>query len=108
MLTRSGFGWNATTQMIVVSYEVFENYVKFDPFAKTLGFKSFLWYPVWTEIFGKDRATGEHAEDIYNASNNVSNETFPVSPEYYVPNPDPIAFGDDYEFMISSPTQLHT
>ncbi|KAL0454947.1 UNVERIFIED_CONTAM: hypothetical protein Slati_0833900 [Sesamum latifolium] len=87
MLARSGFDWNESMQMIVVSDEVFDNYAKIDPFAKTLRFKSFPYYPSWSEIFGNDRATGEHAEDIYNVSNNMSIETIPVSPEYYVPSP---------------------
>ncbi|KAL0394572.1 UNVERIFIED_CONTAM: hypothetical protein Slati_4423400 [Sesamum latifolium] len=99
MIARSRFEWNETTQMIVVSDEVFDSYTKIDPFAKTLRFKSFLYCPSWSEIFGKDRATGEHAEDIYNALNNVSIETVPVSTEYYVLSSDPNAFGDDQEFM---------
>ncbi|KAL0342583.1 UNVERIFIED_CONTAM: hypothetical protein Scaly_1920900 [Sesamum calycinum] len=57
ILARSGFGWNETTQTIVVSDEI-------NPSAKTLRFKSFPYYPTWTEIFRKDRATREQAEDI--------------------------------------------
>ncbi|KAK4386215.1 hypothetical protein Sango_2492100 [Sesamum angolense] len=97
ILVRSGFGWNKTTQMTVVLDEVFHSYVKIGPFAKTLSFKSFPYYLAWTEIFGKDRATGERTEDIYNASNNVSNETFLVSPEYHVPSSYTNIFGDDHE-----------
>ncbi|KAL0361905.1 UNVERIFIED_CONTAM: hypothetical protein Sradi_3875000 [Sesamum radiatum] len=101
MLAKSGFGWNESMQMIAVSDEVFDNYDKIDPFAKTLRFKSFPYYPAWSEIFGKDRATGEHAEDIYNASNNVSIEGLTVSPEYYVPSSDINALADDHDFMNS-------
>ncbi|KAL0410791.1 UNVERIFIED_CONTAM: hypothetical protein Slati_3668800 [Sesamum latifolium] len=101
MLARSGFGWNETSQMIVVSDEVFKRYVKIDPFAKTSKYKSFPYYPTWTKIFEKDRVTGEYAEDIYNASNNVSNETIPLSPQYYVPSTNPNVFGDDHDFMDS-------
>ncbi|KAL0459107.1 UNVERIFIED_CONTAM: hypothetical protein Slati_0537900 [Sesamum latifolium] len=101
MLARSGFGWNESIQTIVVSDEVFDSYAKIDHFTKTLRFKLFPYYPSWSEIFGKDRATGEHAEDIYNASNNVSIETVPVSPKYYVPSPDPNVLDDDHEFMNS-------
>ncbi|KAL0395311.1 UNVERIFIED_CONTAM: hypothetical protein Slati_4497300 [Sesamum latifolium] len=79
MLARSGFGWNETTQMIVVSNEVLDSYTKIDPFAKTLRFKSFPYYPTWSEIFRKDRATREHAEDIYNASNNEFMNSFTQS-----------------------------
>ncbi|KAL0281817.1 UNVERIFIED_CONTAM: hypothetical protein Sradi_7283900 [Sesamum radiatum] len=101
MLARSGFRWNKSIQMIIVSDEVFDSYAKIDPFAMTLRFKSFPYYPSWSEIFGKDRATGEHAEDIYNTSNNVSIETVPISHEYYVSSPDPNALGDDHDFMNS-------
>ncbi|KAL0434883.1 UNVERIFIED_CONTAM: hypothetical protein Sradi_0196200 [Sesamum radiatum] len=101
MLTQSGFGWNKSMQMIVVSDEVFDNYAKIDPLTKTLRFKSFPYYPSWSKIFGKDRATVEHAEDIYNASNNVSIEAVPVYPEYYVPSLDSNALVDDHDFMNS-------
>ncbi|KAL0413047.1 UNVERIFIED_CONTAM: hypothetical protein Sradi_1506400 [Sesamum radiatum] len=100
MLAKSGFGWNEAMQMIASSNEVFDNYAKIDPFAKTLRFKSFPYYPSWSEIFEKDRATGEHAENIY-ASNNVSIEMIPVSPKYYVPSPDINALADDHDFMNS-------
>ncbi|KAL0404134.1 UNVERIFIED_CONTAM: hypothetical protein Sradi_2054200 [Sesamum radiatum] len=74
MLAKSGFGWNEAMQMIVVLDEVFDNYAK--------GY--------W-----------EHAEDIYNASNNVSIKTVPIFPKYYVPSPDPNALVDDHDFMNS-------
>ncbi|KAL0385654.1 UNVERIFIED_CONTAM: hypothetical protein Sradi_2959700 [Sesamum radiatum] len=64
MLTRSGFGWNDATNMVVVDDDVWENYVKVDPFVKNMRLKSFPFYPAWCEVFGKDRATGEFAEDI--------------------------------------------
>ncbi|KAL0320271.1 UNVERIFIED_CONTAM: hypothetical protein Sradi_5288600 [Sesamum radiatum] len=73
MLGRNGFGWNEALQMIVVAYPVFESYLKVDPNVKTMCFKSFPCYQNWCEIFGKDRATSQHAEDIENASNNVWN-----------------------------------
>ncbi|KAL0402460.1 UNVERIFIED_CONTAM: hypothetical protein Slati_4275900 [Sesamum latifolium] len=76
MLARSGFGWNETIQMIVVSDEVFDSYAKIDHFAKTL-------------------------RRYIQCIDNVSIETVPVLPEYYVPSPDPNAFGDDHEFMSS-------
>ncbi|KAL0301838.1 UNVERIFIED_CONTAM: hypothetical protein Sradi_6460600 [Sesamum radiatum] len=97
ILVRSGVGWNKTTQMTIVSDEVFDSYVKIDPFAKTFRFKLFRYYSAWTKIFGRNRATWEHTEDIYNASNNVSNETFLVSPEYHVPSSYTNVFGDDHE-----------
>lgn len=35
-------------------------------------FKSWPYYDDWKEIFGKDRATGEHAEDIVDAWNDIN------------------------------------
>ncbi|KAK4397735.1 hypothetical protein Sango_1249000 [Sesamum angolense] len=101
MMGRSGFGWNETTHMIVVSNDVFESYLKVDPKVKTMHFKSFPYYQIWCEVFGKDRATGQHDVDFENASNNVSEERVPVSPEYYVPSPDPTVFADETEFLNS-------
>ncbi|KAL0283539.1 UNVERIFIED_CONTAM: hypothetical protein Sangu_2883100 [Sesamum angustifolium] len=98
ILVRSGFGWNKITQMTVVSDEVFDSDVKIDPFAKTFRFKSFSYYSAWTKTFGRNRATWEHTEYIYNASNNVSNETFLVSLEYHVPSSYTNVFGDDHEY----------
>ncbi|KAL0461163.1 UNVERIFIED_CONTAM: hypothetical protein Slati_0003900 [Sesamum latifolium] len=65
MLTRSGFGWNATNNTLDAKDDAFENYAKSDPFARSLRYKSFPLYDEWCEVFGKDRATGENAEDIW-------------------------------------------
>ncbi|KAK4390229.1 hypothetical protein Sango_2086200 [Sesamum angolense] len=78
MMGCSGFGWNETSHMIVIFDDVFESYLK----------------SIWCEVFGKARAMGQHAVDFENASNNVSEECVPVSPKYYVPNPDPTIFAD--------------
>ncbi|KAI3469109.1 hypothetical protein Pfo_025772 [Paulownia fortunei] len=45
------------------SDEVWEKYVKMDVNARTIKFKSYPFYNSWCEIFGKDRAIGENAED---------------------------------------------
>ena len=37
-------------------------------------FKSWPYYKDWTEIFGKDRATGEHAESLIDAVNAIEKE----------------------------------
>ncbi|KAI3451293.1 hypothetical protein Pfo_007958 [Paulownia fortunei] len=70
MLSRSGFEWSDTTHMIVVdSDEVWEKYVKMDANARTMRFKSHLFYSSWCEIFGKDRATRENVKDCSAAAN---------------------------------------
>ncbi|KAL0303182.1 UNVERIFIED_CONTAM: hypothetical protein Sradi_6186300 [Sesamum radiatum] len=108
MMDRSGFGWNETTNSIDGQDEVFENFAKIDPFGKTLRYKSFPYYAQWCEVFGKDRATGERGVDPIvaprntgNTSRNDRSESVPVSPEYYVPTPDPSLYGDDSEFLNS-------
>ncbi|KAK4407799.1 hypothetical protein Sango_0360900 [Sesamum angolense] len=82
--------------------------LQIDSFTKTLRYKSFLYYAQWCEMFGKDRATGERGFDPILAPRNPSHtaeieryENVPVTPEYYVPTPDPTLYGDDDEFMNS-------
>ncbi|KAL0292200.1 UNVERIFIED_CONTAM: hypothetical protein Sangu_3256000 [Sesamum angustifolium] len=108
MMGRSGFGWCQTTNTIDVKDDVFDNFAKIDSFAKTLRYKSFPYYAQWCEVFGKDRATGERGFDPILAPRNPSHtaetersENVPVTPEYYVPTPDPTLYGDDDEFMNS-------
>ncbi|XP_073050959.1 uncharacterized protein [Primulina eburnea] len=62
MLTRSGIGWNDTDKMIDVKDIDWNEYVKADPNARLMRHKSWPFYHDWCEIFGKDRATGEHAQ----------------------------------------------
>ncbi|KAH6835152.1 hypothetical protein C2S53_003637 [Perilla frutescens var. hirtella] len=63
MLSKSGFGWNESTHTIEVdSDEIWSNYIKTNNNARTMLSKSWSLYKDWCEIFGKDRATGEHAE----------------------------------------------
>ncbi|XP_028098688.1 uncharacterized protein LOC114298330 isoform X1 [Camellia sinensis] len=64
MTKLSGFGWNDTEKMVLVdSDEVWENFVRRQPSASSMQNKSFPYYEDWLVLFGKDRATGELAED---------------------------------------------
>ncbi|KAH6787392.1 hypothetical protein C2S52_006944 [Perilla frutescens var. hirtella] len=68
MLGRRGFGWNDETKMFTVENEsIWKEHVKIDPFARTMRYKTWPHYHHWCEIFGKDRATGENAEDFSSA-----------------------------------------
>ncbi|KAL0430451.1 UNVERIFIED_CONTAM: hypothetical protein Sradi_0671100 [Sesamum radiatum] len=49
MLGRSGFGWNDATNMVVVDDDVWDNYIKIDPFVKNMRLRSFPFYPAWCE-----------------------------------------------------------
>lgn len=65
MLGRRGFGWNDETKMFTVETEsIWKDHIKIDPLARTMRYKSWPHYHHWCEIFGKDRATGENAEDF--------------------------------------------
>ncbi|KAI8531643.1 hypothetical protein RHMOL_Rhmol11G0152200 [Rhododendron molle] len=60
----SGFGWNYATNSIQVdSDDVWNEYEKSNPKAKGINGKAFPMYESWQFLFGRDRATGEGAED---------------------------------------------
>ncbi|KAL0396268.1 UNVERIFIED_CONTAM: hypothetical protein Scaly_0075200 [Sesamum calycinum] len=97
-----------TTNTINVKDDVFDNFTKINSFAKTLRYKLYPYYAQWSEVFGKDRATGERGLGPIIAPRNPCNtietehsENVPVMPEYYVPTPNPSLYGDDDEFMNS-------
>ncbi|KAG8368383.1 hypothetical protein BUALT_Bualt15G0039800 [Buddleja alternifolia] len=76
MLTRSGFGWNDTSNTIIVdSDQVWDNFVKTDSNARTMRHKSWPLYKDWCEVFGKDRATGENAEAFEDVARELRNNT---------------------------------
>ncbi|PIN22323.1 hypothetical protein CDL12_04965 [Handroanthus impetiginosus] len=108
MMSHSGFGWNDSTNMIVVEDSVWDNYVKVlshnyvvDPNARTMRFKLFPFYPSWCDIFGKDRATGKHAQDCQDAAESLFNNNN-VGADGYVPSGFDTnfqVFGEEEEFM---------
>ncbi|GER31334.1 melanocyte-stimulating hormone receptor [Striga asiatica] len=76
MLGSSGFEWSETGNMIVVKDDaVWQAYIKANPKAKTMCYKSWPFYGDWVEIFGKDRATGEGAQGFTDAVNGVLHKT---------------------------------
>ncbi|XP_057801115.1 uncharacterized protein LOC131016440 [Salvia miltiorrhiza] len=89
MLGRSGIGFNANgNHMVDCTNEQWEQIVKCDPNARLMRYKSWPMFEDWKEVFGKDRATGEHAEDLLDALNDMQrrenmNELTPES-EYHV------------------------
>ncbi|KAI8542478.1 hypothetical protein RHMOL_Rhmol08G0140800 [Rhododendron molle] len=93
-LTRlSGFGWNHTSNSIVVDDEnVWKEYEKSNPKPKGLNGKSFPMYESWQFLFGRDRATGELAEDaaeveevVETYQNDVNIEVDDMLNECYTP-----------------------
>ncbi|KAH7855297.1 hypothetical protein Vadar_023392 [Vaccinium darrowii] len=83
----SGFSWNHDTNAIIVdSPDVWEDYVKFHPIANGMNGKAFPMFQQWQVLFGKDRATGEMAEDPPEIRDDVSDEDIeaPIYEESFV------------------------
>ncbi|KAG8386295.1 hypothetical protein BUALT_Bualt03G0134200 [Buddleja alternifolia] len=74
MMDKSGVGWNETTGMLETTDEAWERVIRNDPSARLMRYKSWPFYREWCEVFGKDRATGEGAEDIAEAVGGLMND----------------------------------
>ncbi|KAG8371301.1 hypothetical protein BUALT_Bualt13G0073500 [Buddleja alternifolia] len=74
MMDKSGVGWNETTRMIETTDEAWERVVRNDPSTRLMRYKSWPFYREWCDVFGKDRATGEGAEDIAEALGGLMND----------------------------------
>ncbi|KAL8514686.1 hypothetical protein ACS0TY_013685 [Phlomoides rotata] len=77
LLSKSGIGWNSTTNTIdVLDETVWDAQKKIDPKVVSMRHKYWPYYESWLDIFGKDRATGEHAADPIDIVNKLMrNET---------------------------------
>ncbi|KAL8530477.1 hypothetical protein ACS0TY_007499 [Phlomoides rotata] len=76
LLSKSGIGWNSTTYTLdIIDVAVWDAHKRVDPHVKAIRNKSWSYYESWVDIFGKDRATGEHAVDPINILNDVQNHT---------------------------------
>ncbi|XP_073039123.1 uncharacterized protein [Primulina eburnea] len=73
MLSRSGIGWNETEKRIEATDESWDSFVKADSSVRTWRYKTWPYFPDWCEIFGNDRATGQHAESFAEALQGVLN-----------------------------------
>ncbi|KAL8533447.1 hypothetical protein ACS0TY_009727 [Phlomoides rotata] len=72
LLSKSGIGWDSSTNTIdVVDEAVWDAHKRADPGVKTMRYKSWPYYDHWVNIFGKDRATGEHAVDAMDFVNEL-------------------------------------
>ncbi|GER39740.1 B3 domain-containing protein Os12g0592300 [Striga asiatica] len=101
MLSRTGMGWNDSTKMVEASDEAWASCVKVDPNARLMRYKSWPYYPDWVNIFGKDRATGEHAEDIGNAASQPFHDATGVLPDFVKAEAEADLGGDDPDWMTS-------
>ncbi|KAL0427309.1 UNVERIFIED_CONTAM: hypothetical protein Slati_2905700 [Sesamum latifolium] len=76
-----------------------------DPSAKGMCYKSWSFFTVWREIFGKDRANGDSGTDAFKDANDIKDEELANKQDCYIPttewNPD-IAFVGGEEETPSS------
>ncbi|KAK6137430.1 hypothetical protein DH2020_028853 [Rehmannia glutinosa] len=107
MLSRSGIGWNVTTNMIEAPDDAWVEYVKVDANARLMRNKSWPFYNDWVMIFGKDRATGEHAEDFTDALNHVMNGQSNPQDDYHV-NLENLSDNCEYETETQSNCQAES
>ncbi|KAK6150734.1 hypothetical protein DH2020_015666 [Rehmannia glutinosa] len=108
MLSRRGIGWNVTTNMIEARDDAWKfEYVKVDANARLMRNKSWPFSNDWVMIFGKDRATGEHAEDFTDALNHVLNGQSTPQDDYHV-NLENLSDNCEYETETNSNCQAES
>ncbi|KZV28056.1 hypothetical protein F511_33109 [Dorcoceras hygrometricum] len=71
LLGKSGVGWNDTDNTVEATDETWDSIIKMDSTFRTMRHKQWTHYPDWCEIFGNDRATGEHSQSFENALQDV-------------------------------------
>ncbi|KZV48877.1 hypothetical protein F511_16684, partial [Dorcoceras hygrometricum] len=86
LLGKSGVGWNDTDNTVEATDETWET-------ISSMRHKQWTHFPDWCEIFGNDRATGEHSQIFENALKDVLKLHDDV--------PDEIQFADAFAFNIS-------
>ncbi|KAG8372411.1 hypothetical protein BUALT_Bualt12G0063400 [Buddleja alternifolia] len=74
IIDSSEVDWNETTRMLETTNEAWEKVDKNDPSARLMRNKSWPFYREWCEVFGKDKVTGQGAEDIVEAIGGMSND----------------------------------
>ncbi|XP_075477636.1 uncharacterized protein LOC142518711 [Primulina tabacum] len=92
LLSKSGVGWNDTDNTIDATDETWESIVKHDPSFRAMRHKQWMHFNDWGEIFGNDRATGEHSKNFENAlqqvlklSEEIPNEEFIGETRTFIP-----------------------
>ncbi|XP_060962720.1 uncharacterized protein At2g29880-like isoform X9 [Cannabis sativa] len=60
----SGFGWESNRKTVIMRNQRWEAYLQSHKEAAPFKIKSFPWYDDLCAVFGKDRATGKHAETV--------------------------------------------
>ncbi|KZV42608.1 hypothetical protein F511_19946 [Dorcoceras hygrometricum] len=88
LLGKSGVGWNDTDNTVEETDETWDTIIKADPTFRSIRHKKWTYYPDWCEIFGNDRASGEHSQTFENALKDVL--------KIHDDDPNEIHFGDAF------------
>ncbi|KAL8553359.1 hypothetical protein ACS0TY_001873 [Phlomoides rotata] len=73
----TGVGFNTTTNQLECTDDLWDAIVKKDPTMKLLRHKEWPYFVDWIDIFGKDRATGETAEEVPEAIGEMDETVHP-------------------------------
>ncbi|KZV50983.1 hypothetical protein F511_15226 [Dorcoceras hygrometricum] len=93
LLGKSGVGCNDTDNTVEATDETWETILKADSSFRSMRHKQWTHFPGWFEIFGNDRATGEHSQTFENSLKDVLKLHDDV--------PDEIQFADAFAFNVS-------
>ncbi|KAK1566721.1 hypothetical protein Q3G72_003358 [Acer saccharum] len=87
-LNCSGFGWDTERKTVTVEKPVWDVYSQSHKKATPFKLKSFPYYYELSMIFGKDRATGQHAETPADVEEQLQNEEGDYNPDDYASTED--------------------
>ncbi|KZV28362.1 hypothetical protein F511_11188 [Dorcoceras hygrometricum] len=71
LLGKSDVGWNDIDNTVEATDDTWDTIIKTNSNFRTMRQKQWTHYPDWCEIFGNDRATGEHSQSFENALQDV-------------------------------------
>ncbi|KZV19580.1 hypothetical protein F511_13466 [Dorcoceras hygrometricum] len=71
LLGKSSVGWNDSDKTVEATDETWDAIIKTDSTFRSMRHNQWTHYADWCEIFGSDRATGEHSQTFQNALNDV-------------------------------------
>ncbi|TXG62851.1 hypothetical protein EZV62_009845 [Acer yangbiense] len=84
----SGFGWDTERKTVTAEKPVWDAYIQSHKEAAPFKLKSFPYYDELSMIFGKDRATGQHAETPADVEEQLQNEGGDYNPDDYASTED--------------------
>ncbi|KAL0381383.1 UNVERIFIED_CONTAM: hypothetical protein Sangu_0202600 [Sesamum angustifolium] len=89
MMAKSDLGWDDSRNMVTVDDDsAWDEFLKINPSAKGMRYKSWPFFPAWREIFGRDRATGDRCWDPTRAATEKTGRELTDVQQCYTPTGD--------------------